>query len=225
MAFSSIPIGFTENIEYYPDYSNPDFNNIPIYPKTESYIETNQIHNNSDFLSQIMNLIQQIASENYQKGYNKGYQDALKGSVSTPQFADEYNYEQPKYDQNTTNYDDYNYDIPVKDYSKLCVDEYGNWQDPTIEISAGTTWKKDSVISSPISASGIIKNEYDSAIITIKGSDGVGLVHEVNVNSDGTIWKQFSQQKMFLDQSLYGDYSIEIMYENQCGMTTINYHR
>lgn len=59
------------------------------------------------------------------------------------------------------------------DYSKLCIDEYDNFKESTINVSVSPTWNK-SIIGSPISGSGINIDEFDSVILTIVGPDGQG---------------------------------------------------
>ena len=112
------------------------------------------------------------------------------------------------------------------DYSNSCIDEHHNFQESTINISASQTWVKESTIGSPISGNGIIKSGWsNSAILTILGSDGVGTSYEVPVKSDGTFWKFFETRDMFVDDSLYGNYLISVMYNDQCGEVTLDYMR
>ncbi len=112
------------------------------------------------------------------------------------------------------------------DYSKLCIDEYDNFQEPTINLSASQTWVKENTIGSPISGSGIIKSGFsNSAILTILGPDKVSMSHKVTVKSDGTFWKFFEIQDMFVDDSLYGNYLIRVTYDDQCGEIIFDYVR
>ena len=135
------------------------------------------------------------------------------------------------YDKNGNIIKTYSISEPIStydpiDYSNACIDEHHNFQESTINISASKTLVKENTIGSPISGNGIVKSGWaDSAIFTILGPDNVSTSYEIPVKSDGTFWKFFETQELFFDDSPYGNYLINVSYNDQCGFITIDYMR